>query len=78
MARVARMKSDSGIYHIMIRGINKQSILEDNEDNQKFLEVLKECKILSEYKIYGYCLMGNHIHALLKVEKRDWNKSSKE
>jgi putative transposase len=47
MARVAREKSNSGIYHIMIRGINKQLILEDDEDNQKFLEVLKECKILS-------------------------------
>lgn len=69
MARVAREKSNSGIYHIMIRGINKQLILEDDEDNQKFLEVLKECKILSEYKIYAYCFMGNHIHLLLKFEK---------
>jgi putative transposase len=69
MVRVARGKSNSGIYHIMIRGINKQLILEDDEDNQKFLEVLKECKTLSEYKIYGYCLMGNHIHLLLKEEK---------
>jgi putative transposase len=69
MARVARAKSNSGIYHIMIRGINKQLILEDNEDNQKILEVLKECKILSEYKIYAYCFMGNHIHLLLEIEK---------
>ena len=71
MARVAREKSNSGIYHIMIRGINKQSILEDSEDNQKFLEVLMECKVLSEYKIYAYCFMGNHIHLLLKVEKEN-------
>jgi putative transposase len=69
MVRVARGKSNSGIYHIMIRGINKQLILEDDEDNQKFLEVLKECKTVSEYKIYGYCLMGNYIHLLLKEEK---------
>ena len=71
MARAAREKSNSGIYHIMIRGINKQLILEDNEDNQKLLEVLKECKVLSEYKIYAYCFMGNHIHLLLKVEKEN-------
>lgn len=69
MARAAREKSKSGIYHIMIRGINKQSILEDQEDNRKFLEILKQCKGLSEYKIYAYCLMGNHIHLLLKEGK---------
>ena len=74
MARVARLKSNSGIYHVVIRGINKQLILEDDEDNQKFLEVLKECKMLSEYKIYAYCLMGNHIHLLLKIEKEDLGK----
>ena len=71
MARVARLKSNSGIYHVMIRGINKQLILEDDEDNQKFLEVLKECKILSEYKLYAYCFMGNHIHLLMKIENED-------
>jgi len=71
MARVARLKSNSGIYHVMIRGINKQLILEDDEDNQKFLEVLKECKILSEYKLYAYCFMGNHIHLLMKNEKEN-------
>lgn len=71
MARVARVKSNSGIYHVMIRGINKQLILEDEEDNQKFLEVLKECKILSVYKLYAYCFMGNHIHMLMKIEKED-------
>ncbi|ABR49986.1 hypothetical protein Amet_3884 [Alkaliphilus metalliredigens QYMF] len=25
----------------------------------------------SEYKIYAYCLMGNHIHILMKEEKED-------
>ncbi len=68
MARTARVKSETGIYHIMIRGINKELLLEDEEDNQKFLAVLKECKNISHFKIYAYCLMGNHIHLLLKTE----------
>ena len=42
MARKAREKSGSGIYHIMLRGINKQMIFEDDEDKIKFLETLKE------------------------------------
>jgi putative transposase len=69
MPRQARRKSESGIYHVMLRGINQQLIFEDAEDNQKFLEILKECKAVSECKIFAYCLMGNHIHLLMKVEK---------
>ena len=41
MARQARKISGSGIYHIMLRGINKQTIFEDGEDEDKFLELLK-------------------------------------
>ena len=71
MPRQARRQSESGIYHIMLRGINQQQIFEDEEDNEKFIEVLKDCKLISGYKIYAYCLMGNHLHLLLKVEKEN-------
>ena len=69
MPRQARFKSESGLYHIMLRGINQQLIFKDVEDNMKFIETLKNYKIISGYKIYAYCLMGNHIHILLKAEK---------
>ena len=55
----------------MLRGINKQVIFEDEEDNFKFLETLKKYKAISGYKIFAYCLMSNHVHLLLKVEKED-------
>lgn len=32
MPRSARMKSKTGIYHVMFRGINRQNIFEDEED----------------------------------------------
>ena len=68
MPRQARKHSESGIYHTMLRGINQQEIFEDEEDNQKFLQILKECKAISEFKLLAYCLMGNHIHLLIKIE----------
>lgn len=71
MPRQPRRKSESGIYHIMLRGINKQTIFEDDEDYFRFLETLKKYKTVSEYKIFAYCLMPNHIHLLLKIEKED-------
>jgi len=69
--RQARKKSASGIYHIVLRGINQQVIFEDEEDNNKFIETIKTYKAISGYKIYAYCLMSNHVHLLLKVEKED-------
>lgn len=71
MPRGARKKSYSGIYHVMLRGINKQTIFEDEEDNIKFLKVLKECKEKSGFKLFAYCLMGNHLHLLLSEGKEE-------
>ncbi len=66
MPRAARRKSEIKMYHIMLRGINQQNVFEDDEDYQKFLQVLIECKAISKFKLYAYCLMGNHIHLLIQ------------
>ena len=66
MSRQARKKSESGIYHVMLRGINQQQIFEDAEDYSKFLDILKDCKEICQFKLFAYCLMGNHIHLLMK------------
>ena len=65
MPRQARERSKSGTYHLMLRGINKQNIFEDNEDRQKFIETMGYYKMISNYTLYGYCLMDNHIHLLI-------------
>ncbi|MCH5210577.1 MAG: transposase [Oscillospiraceae bacterium] len=71
MPRKARVKSESGVYHIMLRGINQQLIFEEKEDYLRFIETLEKYKAISEYKIFAYCLMPNHIHLLIKTEKED-------
>jgi len=67
MPRAARKKSESGIYHIMMRGINHQFIFQTPDDYEKFIETVAYYKEKSGYKVYAYCLMGNHVHLLLKV-----------
>ena len=71
MPRQARKKSGSGIYHIMLRGINRQQIFEDAEDRERFLETIENYKELCGYTIYAYCLMGNHVHILMREGKED-------
>ncbi len=56
----------TGFYHIIMRGINRQSIFEDNDDYWRFLQTLKKYKEISGYWVLAYCFLDNHIHLLLK------------
>ena len=66
MPRTARKKSHSQIYHVMLRGINKQQIFFDKEDNEYFIGLLKRYRDSCGYQLHAYCLMGNHVHLLLQ------------
>lgn len=66
MPRTARPKSETGIYHIILRGINKQTIFNGEADIKRFIETLLRVKKVSGYQIYGYCFMGNHVHLLMQ------------
>lgn len=68
MPRQARKQAESGIYHTMLRGIDRQMIFEDTEDCDRFLDIVKDCRKACGFKLYAYCLMGNHVHLLLKTE----------
>ena len=69
MSRAERKTSSTGIYHVMIRGINKQLIFEEATDYSRFLSILSEVKQISGFKLFAYCLMGNHLHMLIKEGK---------
>ena len=64
MPRKARKLSSCGVYHIMIRGINRMTIFNDDADNLNFLHILDFCAD-ENFIIMAYCLMGNHLHLSL-------------
>ena len=66
MPRMAREKSSTGVYHVMVRGINQQNIFEDDEDRRRFVERLGIVKKNLKFELYAYCLMNNHVHLLIK------------
>ena len=41
MPRHSREKSGTGIYHVMLRGINRQDIFEDEDDYRKMILCLR-------------------------------------
>ncbi len=66
MARVAREKTETNTYHVMVRGINRQPIFLDSDDNYRFISILKKYKISCNFNLYAYCLMINHVHLVIK------------
>ena len=66
MPRKARQKSSTGVYHVMLREINRQTIFEEDEHKSKSIETLAKYKKVSSFELYAYCLMDNHVHLLVK------------
>ena len=77
MPRKARERSQSGVYHIMLRGINKQNIFEEAEDREKLQSLLRQHTETGKIELYGYCLMSNHVHLLLKEGNEPLERSMK-
>jgi putative transposase len=68
MPRHARRRSKTGVYHVIVRGANKQEIFHDDHDRIKYLDILRKYKSESGFRMYAWCLMGNHVHLLMKEE----------
>lgn len=68
MPRLARKRSNTGVYHIIVRGANKQEIFHDDLDRMKYLDILDKYKFKSGFRVYAWCLMNNHVHLLLKEQ----------
>ena len=69
MPRTARIKTETGIYHTMIRGINRQIIFDDDTEKKKFLSMVRQFKIELDIEIFAYCIMNNHVHLLIRDSK---------
>ena len=70
MATKKRIWYEGAIYHVTARGSHRNEIFRDEDDFKTYLNLLKEALEYYEefnYKIICYCLMGNHIHLLLKT-----------
>ena len=69
MPRAAREHSESGIYHVILKGINGQDIFEEDADKTKFLYILSDAKTECGFELYAYALMNNHVHLILREKE---------
>lgn len=69
--RKARIKSETGYYHIITRGNNKNYIFKDETDKELIKEEIKKQEIEKNIEIAAWCIMDNHIHLVIKGELED-------
>ena len=77
MARLARQHSESGVYHVMLRGIDQAQLFYDTEDRLRFLEKLQNLRTTGSFRLYAYVLMGNHVHLLIQESTDDLARAMK-
>lgn len=66
MTRTARENSESGVYHVIIKGDGGMDIFHDDRDRFAFLATLDDLLIESRISLFAWCLMSNHVHLLIE------------
>jgi len=74
MPRTARILPDTGLFHIITRGNNRQIVFHDDNDFTAYIDLLKKYKGRFPFYLYHFVLMNNHIHLILET-KEDSNLS---
>jgi putative transposase len=67
MPRKARIDAPGALHHIIIRGIAKRKIFEDDKDRNQFIKRLDDILTEAQTPIYAWALIPNHVHLLLKT-----------
>ncbi len=67
MPRKARIDAPGALHHIIVRGIEKRKIFEDDKDRDQFIKRLGDILTEAETPIYAWVLIPNHVHLLLKT-----------
>lgn len=67
MPRKARIDAPGSLQHVISRGIERRKIFQDDEDRDRFLGRLGAVLTKTGTPCYGWALMPNHFHLLLKT-----------
>ena len=71
MARISRKNLDTMYYHIMVQGIGKEFIFNDNYLKDRYKKLLYKKSKINDVNIIAYCIMDNHVHILARAEKNE-------
>lgn len=75
MSRPLRLDLPNCFYHVLNRGVDRQSIFYDQSDYTKFVELVGLMSERYTVAVWSYVLMGNHYHLLVRPEGSNLSKA---
>ncbi|MEA3231348.1 MAG: transposase, partial [Thermodesulfobacteriota bacterium] len=66
MPRSARLDAPGTLHHVIVRGIERRHIIDDNEDREAFVKRMGHLAVDTKTVIYAWALLNNHAHILLR------------
>lgn len=66
MPQQARLDAPGTLHHIIVRGIEKRRIVDDDQDRSDFVTRMGEIALKTKTTLYAWALMTNHAHILLR------------
>ena len=67
MGRKTRLEEQGGIYHVIQRGNNREHVFGDDTDKNYLIEQFCLMCGVTGCHFYGFVIMGNHYHLILKT-----------
>ena len=68
MSRKRRKESATGVYHVIIKGINRERIFNQQREKFYFRKIILKHLQKYEAAICAYCIMSNHAHFIIRAE----------
>jgi len=62
----ARRQAPGTLHHVIVRGIERRHIIDDNEDRKEFVKRMGHLAVDTQTVIYAWALLNNHAHILLR------------
>ena len=70
MARRPRLFAAGVLYHVIVRGNQRQKTFTAESDYQAYIERLARYRKKYDYVLHAYCLMPNHVHLLVESSQQ--------
>jgi putative transposase len=67
MARPLRLLVPGGVYHVTSKGVARSPLFRDDEDRERFLDLLGKVVARHDWACHAYCLMTTHYHVVVRT-----------
>jgi len=78
MARPLRLEFEGALYHVLARGDARQAIFVDDVDRAAFVANLGRVTGRFDWRVWAWCLMGNHYHLLVETMRPTLSRGMRE